>query len=104
VPAVTAAITVNITFTSNPGWSASYIPLIQAAVAAAVNSYSIGSIIAYTQLFVAAYLIGTPAQGTFNIVSLQIQKNSSGFVSSNITLNYNEIPVCAASGVVVVGS
>ena len=64
------------------------------AVAAVINAYGIGALIQYTQLFIPAYLVGTPEAGTYNISSIEIKKNSGGFAAANIQLNWDEEAVC----------
>ncbi len=90
----TAHISAQITITTNQAWSNDYVALIQASVAAAINAGRIGDTILITKLFQPAYLAGTPAGETFDIVTLEIQKNSGGFGTSNLTLAFSENPVC----------
>lgn len=84
--AVTAEIQVQVWVTPGVGWSADFVPLIQAAVAAAVNAYGIGAQILYSALFVPALLLGTPAEGTYAVTDIQIGINSGGVGHSAIQL------------------
>ena len=98
--AVTAEIQATVTGVSNQGWSTDFVPLIQAAVAAAINALPIGSEIFYTTLFVPAYLVGTPAYGTFSVTGITIGKNSGMQSAANIVLATGlsaENPVCNPS-------
>lgn len=89
-----ADIQVSITISTNQGWSDDYIPLIQAAVAAAINPIPIGDPILITQLYAPAYLIGTPPGLTYNISLLQIGLNGGSLGGSDIDLTYNQDPAC----------
>lgn len=103
--AVTASIQATVTGVANAGWSTDSIPLIKAAVAAAINALPIGAEIFYTTLFLPAYLVGTPAYGTFSITGITIGKNGGGQSSANIVLATGinaENPVCNPSSDVTV--
>lgn len=94
-PAITATISVEITVTPlNNGWSTDYVAQIEDALSAAIQSVPIGGTVVYTALFVAAYLVGTPAYGTFDVISIEIKKNAGSFAAANIPLNFDEIPLC----------
>lgn len=98
--AITATIAATVTGVANTGWSTDYVPLIKAAVAAAINALPIGAEIFYTTLFVPAYLIGTPAYGTFSVTGITIGKNGGGQSAANIVLATGinaENPVCDQS-------
>ncbi len=98
-----ATITVQITLTAYPSWSSSFIPLIQAAVADAINTGKIGDTILITKLYNPAYLTGTPASSSFDIITLLVQKNGGGYVSTNLSLGFLENPVCdPVTGVTVI--
>lgn len=97
----TANIDVNITLVADVGWSDDYIPLIQQSVADAITAGQIGATIYLTKLFNPAYLTGNPAGMTYDITVLETQKNGGGFSGANITLLFNENPVCLAADVVV---
>jgi uncharacterized phage protein gp47/JayE len=96
-----ATISAEVTVVTGTGWNSGTIALIQAAMASAISAYAIGSTIILTQLYASAYLYGTPQAGTFTVVSIELEKNSGGFAASNITLDFNEIPICASTNVTV---
>ncbi len=103
--AVTATIHATITGVANTGWSTDFAELIKAAVAAAINALPIGAEIFYTTLFVPAYLIGTPAYGTFSVTGITIGKNSGMQSAANIVLATGlnaENPVCDPSADITV--
>lgn len=89
-----ATIGVRVTITELEGWSNNYRTLIEAAVSAAVLAVPIGGRIVLTKLFLVAYLPNTVAYGTYDIVSIELQKNGGGFSGADIALLFNEIPVC----------
>lgn len=95
--AVTATIGVTVNVAAGTGWSTDYVALIEAAVAAAVNAGLIGNTVFFTSLFVPAYLVGTPAAGTFSVTSILIGKNGGGRSAANISLLFDEDPVCDSS-------
>lgn len=98
--AITASIQVTVDVTAGAGWSSDYVPLIQQAVAAAINALPIGSSILYTTLFLPAYLQNTPAYGTFTITDITVGKNGGGQSHTLIVLNQGlqgsgaQNPVC----------
>lgn len=92
--AVPATIGAEVTISTGVGWSNDFIALIQEAVAAVINAGRIGDPILITKLFAPAYLIGTAAGQTFDISSIEIEKNSGGLAPANITLDWDENPVC----------
>ncbi len=103
--AVTATIQCSINVTRNAGWSSDYVTQIQDAVAAAINALNIGSIVYFTQLYIPALLVDTPAYGTFYITALTIGKNGGGLSATNISLATGlnaENPVCVAASDVTV--
>ncbi len=97
-----ALIGVEVTIVALTGYSTDFEVLIQNAVAAAVLSVPIGGLEVLTKMFLAAYLQGTPAYGTFDITSIRLQKNGGGFGTSNIQLAFDEIPACDPTTDVVI--
>lgn len=89
-----ATIHVQITLSAGPGWTTDYEPLIAAAVADIINNGGIGNDVLITKLFAPAYLNGLPAGSTYDIALLELKKNSGSFVTTNIDLDFDEIPVC----------
>lgn len=102
--AVPATIHVVVTIETLTGWSSDFEALIENAVAAVINAGQIGDPVQYTKLFAPAYLIGTPAGNTFDVVSIAIGKNSATPSSANISLLFDEDPVCDPLTDVVISS
>lgn len=92
--AVTATINVEITLSANEGWSNDYIDLIKASVAEVINAGRIGAPVLITKLYAPAYLNNIPQGQTYDISLLEISKNSDPVGGSNITLDFDENPVC----------
>ena len=74
---------------------------ISAAVAAALAAEKIGSVIYRSKLFGAAYLPGGEGQ-TYAIQTIKIARDGGSLAESNITLDYDERPMCIAANVTVV--
>lgn len=89
-----ATIGAEVTLTTLPGWTTDYEALIKEAIAAAIVATKIGGSIVITKLYVIAYLVGTPAYGTFNVVSIRLKKNAGAYGTANIDLLFNEVAVC----------
>lgn len=89
-----ATISAQIIVTPLAGWSSDYEQQIKNAVAAYIVATEIGGVIVLTKLYAIAYLVGTPAYGTFNIVSIELAKNLDPPASNDIDLDFNEIAEC----------
>lgn len=87
-------IEVQVVVSINSGWSSAYEALIAEAVAAAINTVGIGNDVLYTKLFIPAYLQGTPAFGTFDIVSIEISRDGDPVAAANVDIDWNEFPSC----------
>lgn len=87
-------ISCQVVLTAKIGFTADYVPLIQAAVAAQINLGEIGETVLITKLFTPAYLTGTPASSTYDITLLQIKKNAGSYDTANIELGFKEVPFC----------
>lgn len=90
-------ISVDITISSNTGWSSDYEDLIKEAVAAYINAIGIGKDVLITKLYIPAYLVGTTAGGTFDIVTLEI---NSGTV--NVEIAFDELATCDVADIAIV--
>ncbi len=90
-------IEVEIIVTPNASYSSDYDDLIAEAVAAAITENGIGNDVLYTRLIVPAYLVGTPAYGTFDIVSLEISRDGDPVAAANVDIDWNEVATCDAS-------
>lgn len=87
-------VEVEIVISTNSGYTSDYKDLIKEAVAAAINAIGIGNDVLYTKLFIPAYLQGTPAFGTFDIVSIEISRDGAPFAPTNVDIEWNEFASC----------
>lgn len=94
--AETATIQCTVTLSAGTGWSTAYEALIQAAIANLINSGRIGDNVLYTKMFGAAYLQGNPAGATFDVATITLGKNGGGQGAANVSLDFDENPVCIA--------
>jgi uncharacterized phage protein gp47/JayE len=103
--AISAEIQVQVSLTRLSGWSSDFEALIQASVAAVINSIPIGGSgnsgtggsVYISQLYTAAYLNGAPQGQTYDISSIELGKNGGGLSTSNVSILFDEEPVCAPS-------
>lgn len=91
---VVATIGAQVTITPNAGYSSDFALLIQNAVATAINAGQIGATIRYTTLFIPAYLNGAPESQTYIVVSIELKKNGGSYSAADVSLNFDEQPVC----------
>ena len=92
--AVTATIEVVVTLVANEGWSADFEAEIAEAVAEVINAGKIGKDVLLTKLFAPAYLNGTAPGQTYDIVSIELGKNAAPPAEANVSLDFDENPVC----------
>lgn len=92
--ATTATISVRITLSAGVGWSTDFEALIEAAVAATINAGKIGDTVLFTKMFAPAYLNGLPQGQTYSIATIELKKNAGAFAQANVSLNFDENPVC----------
>jgi uncharacterized phage protein gp47/JayE len=89
-----ATISVEITVAAKAGWSTDYEALIAAQVAETINAFGIGNNILITRLYQPAYLNGAIQSQTYDLVLVRLKKNAGAFGTANISLNFDEYPVC----------
>lgn len=89
-------IEVEVVISVNAGYTSDYATLIAEAVANTVNEFGIGNDVLYTRLFIPAYLQGTPAFGTFDVVSIKISRDGDPVAASNVDILWNERATCDA--------
>lgn len=100
--AAAATIAGEITLAANEGWSEDFIPLIQEAVAELINAGAIGNTILLTKLYAPAYLNGTAPGQTYDIASIELEKDGGGLAPTNVDLDFDEEPVCNPANINVV--
>jgi len=92
--ATTATIQVTIALSAGVNWSSNYEQLIKNAVAAVINEGEIGNDVLITKLYAPAYLNGSPAGQTYDIATITLGKNGGGQSAANVSIDWNENPVC----------
>jgi uncharacterized phage protein gp47/JayE len=99
-----ATISIEVSITAGIGYVASMIDDIKAALVAYIATLKIGGDIYLTKLFVPANLLNQVSVQTFDVTQIRIKKNSGSWVTSNITLAFNEVASTAASNITVIAS
>lgn len=90
---VSAEISVQITLAALTGWTTDFEATIAAQVAAVVNAFGIGNNVLLSRIYPPAYL-PSPQGLTYNISGIELQKNSGGFASADVSIGYNEYALC----------
>lgn len=87
---------INITVTITPGdnYISGYATLIAEALSEYILAIPIGGSVIITKLYVVAYLVGNPAGLSYNIVSIEISKNTDPVSTSDVFLLFNEVATC----------
>jgi len=93
-PSVVATIGAQVTITEGVAWTSGYESQIQTAIADAINANGIGNPVRYTTLFLPAYLNGTLPPNTYIVVSIELNYNGGSFSAADVTLAWDEQPVC----------
>lgn len=91
-----AVITVALTVKALPGWTTSTETLIAQAVADFINAQKIGDTLRFFDVSTPAKLIGSPYAGTFALTAMTLKKGAGSAAAADVTLAYNEAPVCVA--------
>lgn len=99
-----ATISIEVSITAGIGYVASMIDDIKAALVGYVATLKIGDDIYLTKLFVPANLSNQASGQTFDVTQIRIKKNSGSWVTSNITLAFNEVANTATSNITVIAS
>ena len=92
-----ATISVALTVKALAGWSTDAEDLIAQAVADFINTLQIGENVRYFDVSVPAKLPGNPYAVTFSLSAMTLKKNSGSAAATDVTLAYNEAPVCDPS-------
>lgn len=97
-----ATISIEVSITAGVGYVSSMIDEIKAALVAYIATLKIGDDIYITKLFVPANLSNQASGQTFDVTQIRIKKNSGSWVTSNITLAFNEVASTAISNITVI--
>jgi len=96
-----ADISVDIDITALDGYSSEYEDELKAAVAETINSIGIGNDVLISRLYLPAQLYGAGGGLTYDLTGLEIKKNAGSFVTTNISIDFNEVAVCDVSDITV---
>lgn len=98
----TATISVEISLTARTGYLSTTADAIKAAMVAYVSDLLIGDDIYISKLYVPANLANTVSADTFDVTQIRIKKNSGSWVTTNLSLAFNEIAQTALANVTVI--
>lgn len=98
----TATISIEVSLTARTGYLSTTADAIKAALVAYVADLLIGDDIYISKLYVPANLSNTVSADTFDVTQIRIKKNSGSWVTTNLTLAFNEIAQTAISNVTVI--
>ncbi len=98
----TATISVEVSLTARTGYLSTTADAIKAAVVAYISDLLIGDDIYISKLYVPANLSNTINADTFDITQIRIKKGAGSWVTTNLTLAFNEIAQTALANVTVI--
>lgn len=98
----TATISIEVSLTARTGYLSTTADAIKAALVAYVADLLIGDDIYISKLYVPANLSNTVSADTFDVTQIRIKKNSGSWVTTNLTLAFNEIAQTALANVTVI--
>lgn len=98
----TATISIEVSLTARTGYLSTTADAIKAALVAYVADLLIGDDIYISKLYVPANLANTVSADTFDVTQIRIKKNSGSWVTTNLSLAFNEIAQTALANVTVI--
>lgn len=100
-----ATISVEVSLTARTGYLSTTADAIKAAVSTYLTDLEIGDDIYISKLYVPANLLNVPElAATFDVTQVRIKKNSGSFVTTNLTLAFNEHAICDIANVTVIAT
>lgn len=99
-----ATISVEVSLTARTGYLSTTASAIKAAVVDYIANLLIGDDIYISKLYVPANLANTVSADTFDVTQIRIKKNSGSWVTTNLTLAFNEIAQTALADVTVIAT
>ena len=97
-----ATISIEVSLTTRTGYLSTTADAIKAALVAYVADLLIGDDIYISKLYVPANLSNQAIGETFDVTQIRIKKNSGSWVTTNLTLAFNEIAQTALANVTVI--
>lgn len=98
----TATISIEVSLTARTGYLSTTADAIKAALVAYIADLLIGDDIYISKLYVPANLANTVSADTFDVTQIRIKKNSGSWVTTNLSLAFNEIAQTALANVTVI--
>lgn len=98
----TATISIEVSLTARTGYLSTTADAIKAALVAYVADLLIGDDIYISKLYVPANLSNQDVGATFDVTQIRIKKNSGSWVTTNLSLAFNEIAQTALANVTVI--
>ena len=97
-----ATISIEVSLTARTGYLSTTADAIKAAVVDYIDNLLIGDDIYISKLYVPANLSNTVAADTFDVTQIRIKKGAGSWVTTNLTLAFNEIAQTALANVTVI--
>jgi uncharacterized phage protein gp47/JayE len=97
-----ATISIEVSLTARTGYLSTTADAIKAALVAYIADLLIGDDIYISKLYVPANLSNQDIGATFDVTQIRINKNSGSWVTTNLTLAFNEIAQTALANVTVI--
>lgn len=97
-----ATISIEVSLTARTGYVSTTADAIKAALVEYVAGLLIGDDIYISKLYVPANLSNTVSADTFDITQIRIKKGAGSWVTTNLTLAFNEIAQTALANVTVI--
>lgn len=100
-----ATISVEVSLTARTGYVSTTADAIKSAVSAYIIDLDIGDDIYISKLYVPANLLNIPElAATFDVTQLRIKKNSGSWVTTNLSLAFNEHALCTIANITVIAT
>ena len=100
-----ATISVEVSLTARTGYLSTTADAIKVAVSNYVTDLEIGDDIYISKLYVPANLLNVPElAATFDVTQVRIKKNAGSWVTTNLTLAFNEHALCNITDVTVIAT
>lgn len=97
-----ATISIEVSLTARTGYLSTTADAIKAALVAYVGDLLIGDDIYISKLYVPANLSNQSIGETFDVTQIRVKKNSGSWVTTNLSLAFNEIAQTALANVTVI--
>lgn len=99
---ISATISIEVSLTARTGYLSTTADAIKAALVAYVGDLLIGDDIYISKLYVPANLSNQSIGETFDVTQIRVKKNSGSWVTTNLSLAFNEIAQTALANVTVI--